>query len=90
MDSLSYDARLDRIKQDHKLSPTLQRLSNSFTDSFESDLREFEASASTSSSTSGRLKSTTDETPAVEAGNRDIILTKINSRRRGTQWNNFL
>ena len=71
MDSISYDAKLDRLKQAHRISQTLERLSSSFTDSFESELREFEASAT--SKRSATSTSTTDETPAVQAGDGDTL-----------------
>ena len=73
MDSISYDAKLDRLKQAHKLARTLQHLSTSFTDSFESDLRDFEA---TGTSKRSATTSMTDETPAVQAGDGDAIVVE--------------
>ena len=43
IEELSKDVRLERLKQAHCVSQGLQNLSSTFTDSFETDLREFEA-----------------------------------------------
>ena len=70
MESLSYVARLDRLKQAHRLSQTLQCISNSSTDSFESELCEFEASGTSKRSAT---MSMTDETPAVQDARLDRL-----------------
>ena len=43
IEALSNDVRLERLKQAHHVSQGLQNLSNTFTDSFETDLFKFEA-----------------------------------------------
>ena len=43
IEDLSNDVRLERLKQAHRVSQGLQNLSSTFTDSFETELREFEA-----------------------------------------------
>ena len=45
IEALSNDVRLERLKQAHRVSRSLQNLSSTFTDSFEAELREFEANS---------------------------------------------
>ena len=67
-------------------------MSNSFTDSFESELWESKARG-TSTSKRSTTTSLADETPAVQAGNGDTMVVEEDhqkSKKRNTSGNNEL